>query len=233
MMIRLLLAMLVALPLRAGGDEIDRFTRSNLLATLYHEVGHALVDVLDLPLLGGEEDAADAAAIHLVEMLHPEIEARAIVQDVARLYAFEHRERPDAFPHHSRYSTDLRRSWNAVCFFYGGDPGNRAGFARKMGLPDDRRGSCPEERERQKRAWDAVLAKVPGPGDSFRLRKRRDPAEAALSGAIAALNAHVALPRPVHVRVEPCEEANAYYETGPDTILICTELSAYIAARRN
>ena len=216
----------------AGAQEMDRFTRSNLLGTLYHEVGHALIDILDLPLLGGEEDSADAAAIHLIDALHTEIEARAIVQDVARLYAFEHGERPEEFPHYSRYSTNLRRSWNAVCFFYGGDPEGRRGFARKMGLPEERRLTCPEERDRQRRAWNDVLDRARGPGGSFRMRKRQDPAVAPLVEAIANLNRLIALPRPVHVRVEPCEQANAFYETGPDTIMICTELSGYIAARR-
>lgn len=211
---------------------MDRFTRSNIIGTLYHEVAHALVDLLDLPIMGLEEDAADAFAIHLIDQLHPEMEARAMVQDIAYLYGFEHEERGGDFPFWSRYSTDARRGFNALCFFYGGDPGGRSGFARKVDLPIERQDTCPEERARQKMAWDAVLARVPGPGNSLRLRTRRDPVEPLLAEALRGLNEIMALPRPVSVRVEPCQEPNAYYETGPDTILICSELMPHIRARR-
>ncbi|MEM7645219.1 MAG: DUF4344 domain-containing metallopeptidase, partial [Pseudomonadota bacterium] len=199
--------------------EIDRFTRSNIVGTLYHELAHALVDLLDLPIMGLEEDAADAFAIHLIDRLHPEMEARAMVQDIAYLYGFEHEERDGDFPYWSRYSTDARRGFNALCFFYGGDPAGRAGFARKVELPSERRDSCPEERARQKAAWDAVLDRVPGPGTSLRLRTRMNPIEPVLAAALERLNEDMALPRPVHVRVAECDEPNAYYEMGPDTIL--------------
>ncbi|MEM7488270.1 MAG: DUF4344 domain-containing metallopeptidase [Pseudomonadota bacterium] len=224
-----LLALLLATPVAA---EVDRFTRSNLLATLYHEVAHALVDLLDLPILGLEEDAADALSVHLIDLLHPEMEARAMVRDVAYLYGFEHEERDGDFPYWSRYSTDARRGFNALCLFYGGDPGARAGFARKAELPEGRQETCPEERGRQKAGWDAVMARVPGPGATLRLRRRKHPLEPVLADGIDRLNTVMALPRPVNVRIAPCEEANAFYETGSDTILICAELVDHIRARR-
>ncbi|MEM7641868.1 MAG: DUF4344 domain-containing metallopeptidase, partial [Pseudomonadota bacterium] len=104
--------------------------------------------------------------------------------------------------------------------------------ARKVELPSERRDSCPEERARQKAAWDAVLERVPGSGTSLRLRSRMNPIEPVLAAALERLNEDMALPRPVHVRVAECDEPNAYYEMGPDTILICSELTPHIRARR-
>ena len=45
-----------------GGGAIPAFL-SPILFLLFHEVGHALMDVLDLPILGQEEDAADQLAV--------------------------------------------------------------------------------------------------------------------------------------------------------------------------
>src|SRR5262245_35704721 len=43
--------------------ELVEFVAANLLFALVHEVGHALVAEMGLPVLGREEDAADAYAV--------------------------------------------------------------------------------------------------------------------------------------------------------------------------
>ena len=51
-----------------GGDEGAQAVSDALLFTTLHEVGHALVDVLDIPIAGREEDAVDQlAAVMLVD----------------------------------------------------------------------------------------------------------------------------------------------------------------------
>ena len=43
-------------------EEADLFVLGNTVFILYHELGHALIDQLGLPVLGREEDAADNLA---------------------------------------------------------------------------------------------------------------------------------------------------------------------------
>ncbi|HYI71139.1 MAG TPA: DUF4344 domain-containing metallopeptidase, partial [Skermanella sp.] len=43
-------------------EEADLFVLGNTVFILYHELGHALIDQLGLPVLGHEEDAADNLA---------------------------------------------------------------------------------------------------------------------------------------------------------------------------
>ncbi|MBD0320886.1 MAG: hypothetical protein ICV87_11170, partial [Gemmatimonadetes bacterium] len=51
-----------------AGDEGAQAVSDALLFTTLHEVGHALVDVLDIPIAGREEDAVDQlAAVMLVD----------------------------------------------------------------------------------------------------------------------------------------------------------------------
>jgi len=43
-------------------DEVDDAVAGAFVFFLFHEVGHALIDVLELPITGREEDAADQLA---------------------------------------------------------------------------------------------------------------------------------------------------------------------------
>ena len=36
----------------------DDFVEANILSVFYHELGHALIDIMALPVFGQEEDAA-------------------------------------------------------------------------------------------------------------------------------------------------------------------------------
>ena len=43
----------------AGASEEDGFVTSNLISVFYHELGHAVIDTMQVPIFGQEEDAAD------------------------------------------------------------------------------------------------------------------------------------------------------------------------------
>ena len=69
-------------------DEAEaQFVTSNVLAAFYHELGHALIDVLQLPVLGKEEDAADTLSALLVHDIWDESSATQIIYDTASSYA--------------------------------------------------------------------------------------------------------------------------------------------------
>ncbi len=51
---------LLLLPAASHADaRREAFVEANLLGIFYHELGHALIDILGLPVFGQEEDAAD------------------------------------------------------------------------------------------------------------------------------------------------------------------------------
>lgn len=68
---------LSALPAAAGGYTDEQLSEAMDVAmhdavfTLYHESGHLLIDELKLPVLGKEEDAADALAIIQISGTRP------------------------------------------------------------------------------------------------------------------------------------------------------------------
>jgi Putative metallopeptidase len=212
------------------------FVAANIAAMVYHEVGHALIDVLALPVAGNEEDAADALSALLIDRLRPDAEADAIVRQTAlayRLYAAESERAAGNPPFWGRHSLDSQRYDNLVCLFYGADPGLRGPLADELGLPEARRATCPDEFARAAEGWGAMLKGVP-PQDSapsFRLvvPPDRDPLTALVAAEIEALNGEYGLPARIDVTVEPCGEANAFYDPRARRIVICTEYAADLA----
>ena len=130
-----------------------------VLDTILHEAGHGIIDILDIPVLGSEEDAADFFSIYLI-LQFPTEDARRLIQGVAFSVGSEAREdlqkvpRPQMFagPH----GMNAQRYYNVLCLAYGANP---AVFDNAMppGLPPWRAESCRDEWDLLKRAFTKVV----------------------------------------------------------------------------
>ena len=111
------------------------FIANEVIATFYHELGHAMIDVLQLPVLGKEEDAADHLSVILMNDIWEEEAAANILASDATAYALlaAQREAGGQDPSYSdEHSLDMQRYYSVVCLFYGADP--RRGRAWPMSL---------------------------------------------------------------------------------------------------
>ena len=50
-----------------GTSEEDGFVALNLISVFYHELGHTVIDTMQVPIFGQEEDAAEAFSILLID----------------------------------------------------------------------------------------------------------------------------------------------------------------------
>ena len=234
------LILLVALALPSGrawaydlpqDAAVARFVTSNVIATFYHELGHGLIDVLDLPVLGREEDAADTLSAILTHQIWDEEAATAITYDTAEAYAAYAAEAESEgweTPYADTHSLDLQRYYNLVCLFYGASPDTREDVAAELELPEDRAEGCAEEWDLAESSWGAMLEDLePGP-DTHGLRllgaaPEQDPIAAILADEIASLNESFGLPVEITVSIEECGEANAFYLPDEDKIILCQE----------
>ncbi|WP_422744449.1 DUF4344 domain-containing metallopeptidase [Mycobacterium sp. WMMD1722] len=136
-------------------------------ATFYHELGHATIDIYDLPFTGREEDVADQLAAVL--LLEPDETGTADPENVqaavdwARIWEDSAAQNgsPEDFPFWDAHEYDLARMYNFECWIYGSNPEANA-FILDTGpdsgtLPEDRAQDCPQEWERMSRAWDEML----------------------------------------------------------------------------
>jgi hypothetical protein len=121
---------------------------------LMHEVGHALVHILDLPITGREEDAVDQlAALMLIES--GEKGAQAALNGVLAIQSgsreFEELELA------GEHSLGPQRLYNVACWIYGSDPQKYRGIVTSGQLPESRAVRCPSEYDRLQKAWTRIL----------------------------------------------------------------------------
>lgn len=229
-----LLACLAALPAQASDyvwpedpDEAD-FVANEAIATFYHELGHGLIDVLQIPVLGKEEDAADTLSVILMNDIWQEDAASAILTSDAQVYALRAAgSEADESTFADVHSLDIQRYYSVVCLFYGANPQARHDLAVSLELPAEKLDSCPGDYEAAAGAWAQVLdGAEPGPeAKGLKLAEGQEnlPLGALLADEIASVNERFGLPQEITVQVADCGEANAFYSPEDKTITLCNE----------
>ena len=228
-LIGLWVASLLWVSAATGQTREDDFVVANVLAIVYHEMGHALIDILNLPVFGQEEDAADVLSVLLIHDLYEEEAAAGIIYDAAFGFLGESQENEPAL--WDVHGPDLQRYYTMICLFYGANPDARAALAEELQLPEERAETCVEEFELAYDSWGPVLDEITAaePGASMLLDGARDDLIGGLMvDEVAALNEDFLLPTPLVFRIEACGEANGFYDPGTREIIICSELDPYL-----
>lgn len=238
----LLILLTFALPAQA--DTLDKrtqdFVSANTIAIFYHEFGHALIDIMGLPIFGQEEDAADVLSAVLIHDFFDEKTAQEIARATAVGFlgdqTISEAER-DRVAYWDVHGPDLQRYYTFVCLIYGANPRARARLADRLELPEGRRDTCPEEFRQAEGAWGPVVHGLmeKGGGRSIRILADHKTNEAGklatevLTREVAAMNRDLTLPTKLLVRVEPCKTVNAFYDGSTREIIMCTEFAEYLA----
>jgi hypothetical protein len=124
---------------------------------LVHEWGHALIDLYDLPVLGKEEDAADAlAAVFMTQFVKGGDEFSF---DAAKFFdALSARQRKLApSDYWDQHSLDKQRAYSIVCWVAGASQEDFQAIEQKGILSEDRLRSCPAEYNQRVKSWGALL----------------------------------------------------------------------------
>ena len=152
---------------------LRHMTESLTTFVVMHELGHFLIDALDAPILGREEDAADRFATLMMtppprppglppERFDPAFELA--VPGVIWAATWWHDSHFNNFsrlgldvPWWSEHGIDEQRAAQIMCLVYGADPPRfEAAFAAY--IPPERRESCIAESASNARAWNQILS---------------------------------------------------------------------------
>lgn len=123
-----------------------------------HETGHAFFDLLDVPIFGREEDAADQFASYIILQMGQE-DARRMIGGIAYMLAHEAKTRRvdrDAFA--NTHGLPAQRYFNILCMAYGSDPKFFADVVDKGYLPKERAQSCEAEYGQVSHAMEALIS---------------------------------------------------------------------------
>jgi len=136
------------------------------LFVFHHELGHAVVHLLDLPVTGKEEDAVDdlATVILIRDWEGGDESALNAAQAFYKMGEKEEEAAAEAdesqiesLPYYDEHSLGKQRYYQIACIVYGSDPEAHADLVGEH-LPPERAQRCPAEFEQKDSSWDRLLA---------------------------------------------------------------------------
>jgi hypothetical protein len=143
-------------------DPVDAALNAEI-GSFYHELGHMLIDLYDLPITGREEDVADqlAAFVLLAENDDGSIDPESVkaVRDFAgefRAFAEQEGEVGES-QFAGGHSLNQTRMYNLLCWAYGADPEANASIVDDGELPPDRAELCEDEYAKVEYGWATLL----------------------------------------------------------------------------
>lgn len=214
--------------------------------TMYHEIGHLLVNELDLPVLGKEEDAADALAVILMlnDTADLDESANALVDSADGWYynaVKANRATVEDLMYYDSHSLDIQRAYAMVCMMVGAQPEAFKETADGFNMDADGQAQCSYTYSDAERAWNKLLepflAVEGGPvgepitvvyedaAPGFEQYKDELEARAILDNAAALVSAKFVLPRPITFLGTQCDTANAWYSNSDAQITYCYTLT--------
>ena len=246
----LILALILSLSaLPAAGQDLSgltkqeradtlRFAVNNGLFTLYHEVAHLLIDRMQLPVLGKEEDAADNFATWV--LLHKNTpEANQTLEDAARGWVLTGKSYGDYFgdeDYASGYSPDQHRATQIVCLMVGADGAAFRRVANAYNIPAERQHTCLYDYELVDRTLGGLLSPAASGsrvdvtyhdgGHRLRLAERVFRGSAIFDTVAEELRRGYRLDGRVKFTARRCGESNAFYDPATTEIIFCYELMA-------
>jgi hypothetical protein len=226
--------------------EVVEFVAGNTLFAIVHEMGHVLIGEMELPVLGREEDAADAHAVLVMLKAGNTFTHRVLVGAAKGWFVSDQRAREhgEKLAFYDEHGLDQQRAYQIVCLMVGSDPDKFADLARETNLPEARQGTCEGDYSNASWSWDKLLKphlRTPdqpmtnievtygeGKGDlnifaqSFR------------SMRILEITAEVAAEeyvwrRPFTIEMKSCGQPEAHCNIPSHTLTVCYELAADFA----
>ena len=219
------------------------FVAGNVLFALVHEVGHMLISEIGLPVLGREEDAADAFATLSGLRMGGAFSDRVLTESARGWFMSDLRSQTEKMPmaFYDEHGLDKQRAYNIVCLMVGANPEKFAALADKTGLPQERQGTCQGDFSNASWSWEKALAphlrkpdqtrtkidvSYADAGDKFDIFSRGFRKMMLLEVVAGHLSDRYAWRAPVKLEMRTCDEPAARWDLSTRSITVCYELAA-------
>lgn len=145
-------------PAETQRDMAD-FVVGNMLFVLLHEMAHVHVTEMGLPVLGREEDAADAYATLALLKMGSEFSHRVLVQAAKGWFLSAERDEREGngLAFYDEHGLDRQRAYQIVCLMVGSDPEKFGELADLVKMPEERQETCQGDYSNAAYSWDVVL----------------------------------------------------------------------------
>lgn len=220
-------------------DKSVRYVINNTLYTMYHEVGHLLVDKHQWPVLGREEDVADNFATYML-LTQRRRSFNQALKDSALGWKLEdaaYGGRADASDYYDEHSLNLQRAYQIVCMIVGHDRNTFYSTAQEWGISRDRQAGCRQDYAQISRSLEQLLAPHLNKTSQAEVVITYDRAGDGLSRAYKTLvdsrllesvaedlRNNYGLTSKITITATRCGEPNAFYDSSNSEIIMCYEL---------
>jgi hypothetical protein len=217
------------------------FIIGNTIFVMAHEMGHGLINEMNMPVLGREEDAADSFAVVTAMKLGPKFSERVLHEATMGwvLSSKEDWKEKNPIAYYDEHGLDLQRAYNVVCFMFGSNPEKYKALAAHTKLPEYRQQACPYEWQNTSWSWDETLKKHLRSADQPKIavkvayqENEKYEAQARVMrhmGLLEAFAEHMAdryaWPNPWTIEARSCDEPNARWRQR--NLTVCYELAHY------
>jgi hypothetical protein len=221
--------------------ELVEFVTGNMLFALLHELGHAHIQEMGLPVLGREEDAADSYAITDLVKLATEGSHNMLIQAARGWFLDDARNKKEgvAMLFYDEHELDRQRGYRIICLMVGADPDQFTDLANEVKMPDERQETCAGDYSNASWSWETVLKPhLRGPDQpkqkvGITYGPEGDYAVIAqmlrTTGIIDTLSRyaanHFVWRHPIRFEVKSCGEPDLHWELGAHKILVCYEMA--------
>ncbi len=233
----------------AKDEAIIEFVLGNLEYVLLHELAHVLINDLDVPIVGPEENAADYIATTVLlraDQFDPSRAERArgfllaTADGLATSWEMDEGSGGE-IRYWDTHSLTIQRFYHIICLVYGSNPQMFAELPAQVAMPPDRAARCPREFERADRALQWLLATygrqaADPPGAEVSINIEDPPtrvsarvvaamtASGMLTNVVRRLRETFALPGPIQISIRRCRRRQAAWLPEKRELVLCYEL---------
>jgi Putative metallopeptidase len=135
------------------------FVSGNMIFVLLHELGHAAITQMGLPVLGRMEDAADTFAVLMLLRIGSDFSHRVLVDAAEGWFLAARRDEKsgEEVPFYSEHGLNEQRAYQIVCLMIGSDEEKFKDLAEETKLPEERQASCAGDYSNAVYSWDLLL----------------------------------------------------------------------------
>jgi hypothetical protein len=223
-------------------EQLAEFVSGNMLFVLLHELGHATIGELDLPVLGKEEDAADSFASLTLIHIKSQFSEHVLAEAAKGWFMAERRDQKEGEPvvYYDEHGLNQQRAFQIVCYMVGADPIRFKDLAAETKLPKDRQQSCSEDYRKAAKSWGVLLqphvraADQPQTKIDVAYGEAKGKLEIAaqmsrsirlLDGVAARSSELVVWPAPFSLEMQTCGFINAKWDRSTHKLTLCYELA--------
>jgi hypothetical protein len=227
-------------------QSLVEFVSGNMLFVLYHELAHAAITQMGLPVLGRMEDAADTFATLRLIRVGSDFSRHVLANAAKGWFLADKRDQKtgDKVEFYDEHGLDQQRAYQIVCLMVGSDDEKFKDLAKETKLPEERQDTCAGDYSNAAFSWDLVLKpyrRAPDQPETkidvvYGFAEGRAAVAQRVNRSIQLLETvakHAAedfvWPAPFSLEMQTCGYPNARWDLQNHKLIMCYELAADFA----